>query len=252
MIKKIGSDFFYKESSDNTLAWAKEYLDTAQDGAVFIAHELTRARGRQGRVWHWAPGQLALTFVLKPSFAPNEDDLTKLSMALACGIYQAITQYGVTLKWPNDFVINQKKVGGMLMELVWDSNTLRGIIFAFGLNVNNTFEPTHELAELATSLCVQNSNPACPEPVEGPALQETILTSLDSWYQAWYSRAYDHIFATWVAAQSYLGKTITVHKKDGSTITGIAHHLLPNGTLCLKVGNEKLVLSFHDVDFLRL
>ncbi|MBX9830775.1 biotin--[acetyl-CoA-carboxylase] ligase [Candidatus Babeliales bacterium] len=345
MIKRIGSDFFYKESSDNTLAWAKEYLDTAQDGAVFIAHKLTHARGRQGRTWHWAPGQLALTFVLKPTFCPNEDDLIKLSMALACGIYEPLTQYGVTLKWPNDLVIDQKKVGGMLMELVWESNKLRGIIFAFGLNVNNTFEPGHELTKLATSLWeatppptlqlfdpsrhpafalpatadssgqagekkaavkqllessssqkiyhVENCEtpqtppvlpdssassklkafPACPEEpdealqrqasrrVEGPithepfnipALQETILTSLDSWYQAWYSRSYDHIFATWVAAQSCLGKEIKVHKKDGSTITGIAHHLLPNGTLSLLVDNQEMLLSFHDVDFLTI
>ena len=246
MTQIIGSTFFYTQKSDNTMAWAKEHLATAPDGAVFIAHELTHAHGRQGRVWHWTPGQLALTITLKPTQQTHEEDLAKLSMALACGIYEPLKHYDVTLKWPNDFVINQKKVGGMLLELVWHDNQLAGIILGFALNVNNTFEPTHEIAQRATSLSTH-----AHEPLDMPALQATLISSLNSWYNAWHKRAYDHIFATWVEAQSYLGKKITVHKKDGSIVAGMAQHVLPNGTLLLNVDQQtSIFLSFHDVDFL--
>ncbi|QQR48856.1 biotin--[acetyl-CoA-carboxylase] ligase [bacterium] len=246
MTHNIGSAFFYTQNSDNTMAWAKEHLATAPDGAVFIAHELTHARGRQGRVWHWAPGQLALTIVLKPTSPTHEDDLVKLSMALACGIYEPIKKYSVTLKWPNDFVIDQKKVGGMLLELVWHDKQLSGIIFGFALNVNNTFKTTHEVVQRATSLCTH-----AHQSLDLPALQTALISSLNFWYNAWYARAYDNIFTTWVEAQSYLGKKITVHKKDGSIVAGTAQHLLPNGTLLLNVDQQtSILLSFHDVDFL--
>lgn len=246
MTQKIGSVFFYTQKSANTMAWAKEHLATAPDGAVFIAHELTHARGRQGRTWHWAPGQLALTIILKPTQQIHENDLAKLSMALACGIYEPLKQYGTTLKWPNDFMIDQKKVGGMLLELVWHNNQLSGIILGFALNVNNTFEPTHEVTQRATSLCTH-----ADQSLDMPALQAALITSLNFWYAAWHAHAYDHIFAIWVDAQSYLGKKITVHKKDGSIMAGMAQYVLPNGTLLLNVDQQtSILLSFHDVDFL--
>ena len=155
----IGSKIYHKKSCTNSLDWAKSEIDSAQDGAVFLCDHHETTRGRQDRIWQSdEEGQLLLTFVLKnndelhyPSF-DYEKNLMSLCMTISLGFLYPIKQFGVGLKWPNDFVVNNKKVGGMLLEPVWHGNRLTGIVVGFGLNVNNIFEKNNKLFSIATSL----------------------------------------------------------------------------------------------------
>ena len=117
----VGNKIYQKVWCSDSMLWAKQHLDTAPDGAVFIADILGHARGRQGRTWQFVPGQLPITILLKPNFknlckADLEFRLNQLTMALALGILDPLKFYGVALKWPNDFVLNHKKVGTQKIE----------------------------------------------------------------------------------------------------------------------------------------
>ena len=116
------------------MQWAKQHLNEAPDGAVFLTEKLTHARGRQGRTWELMDGQLCVTLILKPknlhTIKPEQLSLrlNQLNMAITHGIQEPLQTIGVGLKWPNDFMARNKKVGGIIMELVWHNEKIQGII----------------------------------------------------------------------------------------------------------------------------
>lgn len=226
----FGSKLYRTAVVRNTLAWARENIIHAPDGSVFLADSVEQAQGRQGRAWQIAPGQLLFTAVLKPALLKHCDTddqairLNQLSMALSLGILQPIKHYGVSLKWPNDFIINEKKVCGMLMQAVWEKNNLVGIILGFGLNINNSFLQDHELFEKATSLSM-----IAGQPLAMRALYKELLASLDEWYLLWQKEEFLTIYKAWKAEQILFKKAITIHQKDSTLLSGQLSQLLPNG-----------------------
>ncbi len=251
----IGSKLYRTQSTDDSMAWARSLMHEAPDGALFLADTYTHARGRQGRTWHVMPGQLMVTMVLKPPLLKviHTDDLdvrlSQLNMAIALGIVSPLKTYGASLKWPNDVVVDQKKLGGVLMQVVWEHNAPSGLIVGFAINVNNTFPPEHELYETATSVCTLANAPA-----DMRALYKEIITNIDAWYAAWQQLAFGSIYKAWRQEQLYLGKQITVHQKDGSICSGIAQQVMPNGDLMLTIDGQKkpLTISFYQVEEVRL
>ncbi len=249
----IGKKVYRTHTTSNSMAWAKEHLNTAPDGAIFLADVLTQAQGRQGRSWQLYPGQLIVTFILKPAALatlPHEDlhiRLNQLNMAITLGILEPLKPFETHLKWPNDFIINNKKIGGMLTQLVWNGNLPQGIIIGFGLNVNNEFGQTDSLFQTATSIKMITN-------VEHDrrTLYKSILISLNAWYQAWQHQQFMDIYRQWKEEQTCLGKPISIHHKDGSLIKGIAQQVLPNGDLLIIDAHKKQkTISFYQVEEVR-
>jgi biotin-[acetyl-CoA-carboxylase] ligase BirA-like protein len=237
------------------MSWAKDHLSDVSDGTVFLADELTKARGRDGRVWKCTSGQLMVTIALKPSFKLISHDnfgvrLNQLNMSLSLGILAAIKEYGVSLKWPNDFIAqaNHKKVGGMLMSVVWEDDDLKGVILGFAININNKFDEQDELFSIATSL-----SELAGHAIEIRQIYFNILKSLDDFYALWRDEKFDDIYKKWRKEQLYLGKVIEVHKKDGSLIKGLLKQVMPNGDIILREdGRGEEILSFHVVENLKI
>lgn len=239
----FGSKLYRAQVVRNTLQWARENLAQAPDGAVFLADTVEQAQGRQGRLWTIAPGQLLFTAVLKPAMlATCEPDnlgirLNQLSMALSLGILEPIKQYGIGIKWPNDFVASDKKVCGMLMQAVWKNNKVQGLILGFGLNINNKFVSEDELHACATSLStLAKSNLNMRE------LYKQLLTSLDRYYLMWQHEQYIDIYRAWKQEQVLLHKEVSIHEKDGTLISGILSQVLPNGDAMLATANKQFKL----------
>jgi BirA family transcriptional regulator, biotin operon repressor / biotin---[acetyl-CoA-carboxylase] ligase len=137
--------------------------DGAPDGSVYIADEQTAGRGRGGHTWHSVPGDgLYLSVLIRPNSAnpiPLADALW-ISLSTGLAVQRAIQQTAgldADIRWPNDLILNTKKVGGILVESAStpaQANTpayLRFAVIGIGLNVNHEDFPP-ELAALATSL----------------------------------------------------------------------------------------------------
>lgn len=250
----IGSKLYRTHETSDSMAWAKEHLHDAPDGAVFLADLFTQARGRQGRSWQVGPGQLMVTFLLKPKQLGliDPDNLTirlnQLTMALALGILEPLKVFGVQLKWPNDFVVQHKKVGGMLVHVLWSGEKPVGIVVGFAINVNNEFAPDNELFPIAISLktitgSVQEIRP----------LYKNMLVSLNDWYERWTESGFMQIYKSWKEQQAYIGTILEIHQKDGSLIKGTAQQVLPNGDLLLIDQNKKqMIISFYQVDEIKI
>lgn len=278
----IGSKLYRTFECADSMDWAKRNIETAPDGAVFLADKLTQAKGRGGRVWKIYDGQLNVTILLKPKnlreiFSDNLSiRINQLNMAVALGIYDVIKDFGVGIKFPNDFVIQSegvrnlvgvtgsesssldkqvnKKVGGVLFHLVWEGSVPVGIVCGFSINVNNIFDKSDELSDIATSLAF-----VVGRKIEMRPLYKNLLISINHYYKKWQAGHYDEIYKFWRKSQLFMGKSIKIHQKNGEIIIGKMLQVLPNGDMLLvessdvdksgtgKFGKQKIV-SFYIVE----
>ena len=122
-------------TNDIALAWAGE---DAHDWALVVADAQTAGRGRGSRRWVTEPGcALALSLVLRPTpaearFAP------RFTAVAALGLIQALSELGLAaeLKWPNDILLDGRKVAGVLVEADWESDQAKTVVIGMGVNVS--------------------------------------------------------------------------------------------------------------------
>jgi BirA family biotin operon repressor/biotin-[acetyl-CoA-carboxylase] ligase len=152
--KLFGKRFyhFFKTDSTNRVAMELAYANEPE-GAVVLAEEQTAGRGRAGRSWHSERGAgIYMTFLLRPRLSPVQAPLlTMLAGLSAHAAIQEQTGLSADLKWPNDLLLNGKKVGGILTEMHAEPSQVRFVIVGIGINVNQEKFPT-ELSGVATSL----------------------------------------------------------------------------------------------------
>jgi BirA family transcriptional regulator, biotin operon repressor / biotin---[acetyl-CoA-carboxylase] ligase len=123
----------------------------ARHGTIVIANAQRAGRGREGRVWMSPPGLgLYLSAVLRPPLPLV--DVPPMTLAIGIGVCDAVRLYAPTaaLKWPNDVLIDGKKVGGVLVEAQSQGNRLESVIVGIGINLGG--EVPAELADRATTL----------------------------------------------------------------------------------------------------
>ena len=258
----IGSQIIHKDFCENSIKWCKENFDSLKDGTVLMSNKYDYAIGRQGRIWQLYDGQLLITFILKTNFtnAQNNSEinyksdkqknysgkhLNHLNMSISLGIVDATKKYSVGLKWPNDFVINNKKVGGMIIHTIWDLQSIKGLVVGIGINVNNIFKKEDNLHSLATSIKQEIDIKF----INIDELRDEILLKLNSRYNQYLQENYNNVFQNWKSSQVYLNKKILVHKKNGELISGIMQNVDSNGNLLLQDKfNKNHTLSFQSVE----
>lgn len=125
---------------------------------VVLARRQTHGRGRFGRVWHSAEnGNVYASFAFRPSLAPGRMGMFTLWMGLGvCELISHFTGLAPGIKWPNDIVFGDRKVGGLLTEARIDADQMHELVFGLGLNVNASPDKwPRELRRRATSLAEQ-------------------------------------------------------------------------------------------------
>ena len=187
-----GRPLFFYESTDSTNVRAKELAaQGAGHGTLLVANEQTAGRGRRGRVWDSPPGSnLYFTLVLSPMLPSDKVSMLTLVMAMAVadGIRKAYPQGGekVGIKWPNDIVVDGRKVCGILTELILSntrepesehtSGAINYLVVGVGINVGHQIF-ARELMEKATSL-----EDAFDIPYSRTELLNHILLSFEKYY----------------------------------------------------------------------
>lgn len=218
---RLTRPFKYFESVGSANDIARLWLDEgAPDGAVVIANEQRRGRGRKGRRWHTPPNTaLALSIILRPP----PQCLSRISLIGALSVYDLAKHVGcadVGIKWPNDVQINRRKVGGILPEVAWERGKPRGAALGIGLNVRVDFSRT-AFKDTAVSL-----ETAASRPLNRAHLIDHLLRRVDLWYGL---IASDALFATWKNRLNMLGRRVKTE-----TIEGLALDVQPNGSLLVR------------------
>jgi len=157
LVKSMGAGrfgkelYFYQETDSTNLRAIQAAKEGAGHGALFVAEKQTAGRGRRGREWCSPAGcNIYFTLLLKPEFPPDKASMLTLVMAYA--VQRAVGKYiSCGIKWPNDIVVNGRKVCGILTEMSVARGTIEYVVIGVGVNVGKQeFAP--ELADKATSL----------------------------------------------------------------------------------------------------
>ena len=163
--KFIGKELEYFDEIDSTQAEAKRNVEKYKNGTVIIADTQTAGRGTHGRVWHTKTDNIAMTIILKPEV--NIKKLEGFTVAIAEKIQQAIKElYGIELeiKLPNDLLLNNKKICGILTEVVTIKEIVKEIFIGIGFNVNEK-EFLSDISDIATSLYKETKQVYCREDI---------------------------------------------------------------------------------------
>ena len=240
----VGSEILHFAELDSTNTYLKrEALCGAADGTVVIADFQTAGRGRMERRFQSPAGKgIYLSALLRPEVpAERLPCVTALTGVAVCDAVERVCGVRPGLKWPNDPVLGNRKVCGILTEMVVDAQGRPNVILGIGVNVSQTAEDfTPEVAEIATSLLMETG-----KPVSRAALIAALVKEVDSLYAALthgdltaYLRAYRRDCVN-------LGKTVQLIASDGSRETAIAADVDEFFGLVVRTGDgaEKTVRS---------
>jgi BirA family biotin operon repressor/biotin-[acetyl-CoA-carboxylase] ligase len=202
----------------------------AREGVVAVADHQTAGRGRLGRTWEAPAGaSLLMSVLLRPDLPPERRHLVTTAVALAGAA--AIAEAGPVLKWPNDLLIGDRKVAGVLAEVDGDA-----VVVGIGINLNWEGDPP------AGGIAV---NQVVDHPVQRDVILAALLTELNARYGNWDA-----------VAVEYRRRCATIHRQvrielADETFTGVVADINDDGHLLVDVGTCLRTVSAGDVVHLR-
>lgn len=164
---RLGKPLFYLDEVTSTNDVLREKAAAgAPEGCVVIAGTQTAGRGRRGKQWLSIPGKgVYLSLLLRPYWPANESPFLAFFAALAAArTLDRFNINAVKLKWPNDLLVNGKKIGGVLVEPRVHRSQLEFVVVGVGINVLHTREDLSPLGEnAATSCLLEGADVACDD-----------------------------------------------------------------------------------------
>jgi BirA family biotin operon repressor/biotin-[acetyl-CoA-carboxylase] ligase len=251
----IGKEIEVRSQVDSTNDLVREAgRRGAPEGLVVIAEEQVRGRGRLGRTWVAPPGSSILCSVLlRPRFSPQQAFYLTIATSLAIlrGIRRTDdgrrTTGGVggspvvrsEIKWPNDVLLNGRKVSGVLCESEFSGGDWAFAVVGFGINANLPSDSFGDLSDRATSISAELGHE-----VSRAVLVARVLTELEACYLAMQNGQFHSIYASWVSSLETLGRQVSVDYGQ-EQLTGQALRVDPDGSLVIKTpeGLEISVLA---------
>jgi len=204
----------------------------AKEGTVIVAEEQTAGRGRIKRRWLSPRGSIALSIILYPELAYLPSLIMVASLAVAGSIEQ-VTNLKAQLKWPNDVLVNGKKICGILVESDVRGNKVDYAVIGIGINVNLKLSDYPEIAPMATSLSQELGRD-----VSRHEIIRSLLTEAERLYLALPDG--DSVFTQWRNRLVTLGKKVQVGSGK-ATYRGIAESVTADGSLLLRQPDGNLL-----------
>jgi BirA family biotin operon repressor/biotin-[acetyl-CoA-carboxylase] ligase len=220
------------ESTQSTLTRLMEI--GAKEGTVVVAEQQTQGRGRMGRKWHSPSGKgIWMSVLLKPAVPlAYAAQFTLLTSAAVCRAIRKQTSAAAYIKWPNDILIDKRKVCGILLESSAEDERLRYMIAGIGISCNLTIEDYPEaLREIATSLYMATGYFVDRAPLIGAVLGE-----LEGLYEIYKEQGFGPIRSLWEAHFGAMHQEVSI-QSGTQLIQGIACGLDENGSLLVQLPN---------------
>lgn len=248
--KRLGqvSEFLKVTTSTNDIAW-EMFSNGSLHGTLIVAGKQTKGRGRRGRQWISPSGGLWCSLLLH---ADSIQKITTIQLPLIAGVATAAAiqefTHGnggveISLKWPNDLIINNKKFGGILAE-----SRSNAIVLGIGINCNLKIEalshrwqnlrPTNILFP-ATSLLEESK-----QEVNIGKLLAAILLSIETWLSKVQDEGFQVVVSRWKQISRIIGKTVKINTGT-QTIEGVVSDLDESGALIVKEpqGTYKTIIA---------
>jgi BirA family biotin operon repressor/biotin-[acetyl-CoA-carboxylase] ligase len=240
----IGRDYHYLDSVDSTNNHARGLAVRGfTNGIVVAAEEQVGGKGRRGRVWAspYAQG-IWMSVILKPEIVPQKaPGLTLLAAVAVSKTVNRICSLPAVIKWPNDVLVNERKVCGILTELAAEPELIHHAIIGIGLNVNTLSFPA-EIEDTATSLAKEAGMK-----FDRISLMQALLFELEQAYITFSEQGMVPIIELWRQCSSTLGRKVKIVTAS-QTFEGYAEDIEPDGRLKVKKDTgETVFVSSADV-----
>ena len=241
--------YFDEIASTNTeaLDWA---MCGAPDGSLVVADHQTGGRGRWGRAWFSAPGKLLqISLILRPQLSPDRHGVLTAGLGVACarGV-ERMTGLPARVKWPNDVVVNERKVAGMLVESTIAGSEIAVAVCGIGINVHlDPSDIPDELKGKASSLAIELDG-------RGPhrtQLLAAIVDEIEARYDAVRDPKDSSIVQEATELSTVLGQDVVVRHADGTSLEGKAVSLQRDATLVLETAAGPQTIQVGEIEQLR-
>lgn len=222
---------------DECVSTNDELKKLAKDGAasmtIVTSKKQSAGRGRNNREWESQEGNLYLSILLR---GLNPNTAHQLTLIAALAIVETVESYllddEVQLKWPNDVLVDGKKIAGVLCESEFSGDKLEYVIVGVGINVENA-------PDYATSFKDRGSQQNISD------VRDLFIEAFQEYMELWLTEGYERIGNLWMQYAAYLDQEISVNNGE---FKGIFKGLGTNGEMLLEVdGNEKII-SFGEID----
>ena len=243
--KFIGHRLYYYEEIGSTNDEAFRLGSAgAPEGTALIANSQSAGKGRMQRVWYSPAGSNIYTsIILRPQIEPaRAPQISILAGVAVADILESYCPDRIKLKWPNDVLINGKKVCGILSQMKTIVSEVDFIILGIGINVNISYnEFPKEICNIATSLAIETGRE-----ISRQELIIRLYENLAKWYKQLLGDGFGRIKEKWLSMSPMIGQTVQVMFQE-EAVSGKAIGLDEDGSLILlAAGNKKLKVSAGD------
>lgn len=217
-------------------------MQEAEEGLVIQTMTQTAGRGRHGNEWDSPMGGLYMSVLFKPEC--KADQAAQLSFVVAVAISKALDAYlpeehKKTLKWPNDILVDGKKIAGILLESDID---FKGHVHALSAGVGVNILSAPEGGTYLKELCAKDKRIAINP------FRDDVLAALEEYYTLWQEKGFAPVREEWLKQAHGLGEKMTVRLPD-KTLEGTFEGVKSNGSLLLKTEKETITVNSGDVHF---
>jgi len=246
--KWMGRTIHHFHSMDSTNSMAYQLaLQGAEEGEIVVAESQKKGRGRLGRKWFSPPlSNLYLSVILHPEIPPQQASLMTLMAAVAtAGAIHKFSGLQPMIKWPNDILLKNRKVAGLLNEIHSETDRIHFVVLGIGVNLNMDEKMfSKEIRGLATSLKREMG-----QSVSRKAFLQTLLEELEMWYETFLKEGAPPVLKAWRDKAQIQGRPVKVIS-FGEVLSGTAIDVDSDGALILetKEGERKRVVA-GDVEY---
>lgn len=237
-------ELFYLEQVDSTNKYAKNNIDKFTDMTVVYTSIQTSGRGRLQRTWNFMGEEnIYASIILKPT-EEYKEIYSNLTQYLCLILAETFEEYNIIpkIKWPNDILVNNKKISGILAESVIVGSKLKGLVLGFGVNLNCNQEKLDLINQPATSLDIETGMK-----IDRDIFLNKILDKFCLRYNEFIDEGFLLIKEDYKKRAGFLDKAITVKVFDESFV-GIAKDITDSGALkILDKNNKEHVLLIGDI-----
>lgn len=233
---------------DSTNTWMLQHPDDFEHGSCLLAECQTQGRGRRGRQWTSSIGG-SLTFSLRWDFPFGIARLSGLSLATGVAIARALHRVGLTsaqLKWPNDILIHNKKLAGMLIETQGDALGPIQTIIGIGINVHLTAEQREEIAQSVTDLSEHFTHPPSRN-----AILAILLDELHSVLKVFTEKGFAAFQSEWESLHAWQNQPVSIMQNTTTILQGIVTGVNADGALVLRTPHGEEIVHAGDVSLRR-
>ena len=240
----IGQKYILVDEVDSTNNYAARLIAEGKmaHGTVILAEKQTAGRGQRGNSWVASPGKhLTASFYAETAFL-SATDFLYVNLAVALAVRAAVhcfSSMAPLIKWPNDLLVDDRKMGGLLIEAQWQGTRVLGVIIGIGINLVPE-------SEFPSSCCLSDFCETVPPTL---IIAQEIAAQLEIQFQHLKNQSWKELQDNYHRFLWKLGETIEVQTASGELLTGCITGIDKQGNLCFRSGEEVRAFGFGEVRF---